>query len=89
MVGHSYFGRFLRQLLPFVLGAVLLYTLWRKDMGRDHTPRFSGLAELLAACSVGLVIGFYDGFLGPVRVAFLSSCWCAGWATTFKCLGGS
>ena len=33
---------FLRQLLPFVLGAVLIYTLWRKDMGRDHTPRFSG-----------------------------------------------
>lgn len=61
---------FLRQLLPFVLGAVLLYTLWRKDMGRDHTPRFSGRAELLAACSVGLVIGFYDGFFGPGTGSF-------------------
>lgn len=61
---------FLRQLLPFVLGAVLLYTLWNKDMGRDHTPRFSGQAELLAACSVGLVIGFYDGFFGPGTGSF-------------------
>ena len=61
---------FLRQLLPFVLGAVLLYTLWRKDMGRDHQPRFSGRAELLAVGSVGLVIGFYDGFFGPGTGSF-------------------
>ena len=61
---------FLRQLLPFVLGAVLLYTLWRKDMGRDHQPRFSGRAELLAVGSVGLVIGFYDGLFGPGTGSF-------------------
>jgi uncharacterized protein len=61
---------FLRQLLPLVLGAVLLYTLWRKDMGREHMPRFSGRAELLAACFVGLVIGFYDGFFGPGTGSF-------------------
>ena len=74
---------FLRQALPFVLMAVLGYTLMRKDMGREHTPRFEGRAELWATCAVGVAIGFYDGFLGPAPAASLCSCWCAGWATTF------
>jgi uncharacterized membrane protein YfcA len=61
---------FLRQLLPFVLLGVLLYTLARKDMGRVHAPRFSGRTEALAASAIGLVIGFYDGFFGPGTGSF-------------------
>ena len=61
---------FLRKALPFVLLAVLLYTLVKKDLGRHHTPRFSGTAETLAACSLGLVLGFYDGFFGPGTGSF-------------------
>jgi hypothetical protein len=61
---------FLRKLLPFVLVAVLVYTLARKDMGRHHTPRFQGRAEMWAASTVGLVIGFYDGFFGPGTGSF-------------------
>ncbi|MBU6224585.1 MAG: TSUP family transporter [Burkholderiales bacterium] len=61
---------FLRKLLPFVLGAVLLYTLWRKDMGRHHAPRLSGKAELIVIGAIGLVIGFYDGFFGPGTGSF-------------------
>ena len=61
---------FLRRLLPVVLVAVLFYTLIRKDMGRHHAPRFSGRAELLATCSIGLTIGFYDGFFGPGTGSF-------------------
>lgn len=61
---------FLRKLLPAVLLAVLLYTLARKDLGRHHAPRFSGRREWLAAGSVGLVIGFYDGFFGPGTGSF-------------------
>jgi uncharacterized membrane protein YfcA len=61
---------FLRQILPFVLLAVLLYTLKRKDMGREHAPRFSGHAELAATACIGLVIGFYDGFFGPGTGSF-------------------
>ncbi len=61
---------FLRQLLPFVLFAVLVYTLLRKDMGRHHQPRFEGRAELAAACTVGALIGFYDGFFGPGTGSF-------------------
>jgi uncharacterized membrane protein YfcA len=61
---------FLRRLLPVVLLLVLLYTLARKDMGRHHQPRYQGRAELLAACTVGTTIGFYDGFFGPGTGSF-------------------
>ena len=62
---------FLRKALPIVLAAVLLYTLVKKNLGRHHTPRFSGRAETAVACSIGLVLGFYDGFFGPGTGSFL------------------
>ena len=63
-------GGFLRKLLPFVLVAVLTYTLVKKDMGRHHTPRFTGHLETAVACCIGLVLGFYDGFFGPGTGSF-------------------
>ncbi|MDB5731337.1 MAG: putative sulfite exporter, TauE/SafE family [Variovorax sp.] len=64
-------GGFLRRVLPFVLLAVLAYTLARKDMGRHHVPRFAGRHETLAACAIGLLVGTYDGFFGPGTGSFL------------------
>jgi uncharacterized membrane protein YfcA len=61
---------FLRKLLPVILLAVLVYTLAKKDLGRHHTPRFAGRAELYVACAIGLGIGFYDGFFGPGTGSF-------------------
>ena len=60
----------MRKLLPLILLAVLIYTLARKDLGRIHAPRFAGRQELLAAGTVGLLIGFYDGFFGPGTGSF-------------------
>lgn len=62
---------FLRKLLPGVLLAVLAYTLVKKDLGRHHTPRLHGRTEVLAACTIGLFVGFYDGFFGPGTGSFL------------------
>ena len=62
---------FLRKVLPFVLLAVLAYTLVKKDLGRHHAPRFTGPAETAIACGIGLVLGFYDGFFGPGTGSFL------------------
>lgn len=64
-------GDFLRRALPFILLGVLAYTLARKDMGRHHVPRFAGRHETLAACAIGGLIGFYDGFFGPGTGSFL------------------
>jgi uncharacterized membrane protein YfcA len=62
--------QFLRKVLPVVLLAVLLYTLAKKELGQHHAPRFSGRAETWAACCIGLVLGFYDGFFGPGTGSF-------------------
>jgi len=61
----------LRKALPFVLLAVLLYTLAKKELGRVHAPQFDGRREQVLAASIGLVIGFYDGFFGPGTGSFL------------------
>ena len=60
----------LRKALPFVLVAVLAYTLARKDLGREHAPRLAGRTQALVACVIGAVIGFYDGFFGPGTGSF-------------------
>ncbi len=61
---------FLRKALPLVLLLVLIYTLAKKQLGRHHTPRFSGSREALVACGIGASIGFYDGFFGPGTGSF-------------------
>jgi uncharacterized protein len=61
---------FLRKVLPLVLVLVLIYTLVKKEMGRHHTPRFTGSREALVASAIGALIGFYDGFFGPGTGSF-------------------
>lgn len=60
----------LRRALPLVLAAVLAYTLWNRQMGRVHAPRFSGRREAAVTAAIGFVIGFYDGFFGPGTGSF-------------------
>jgi len=60
----------LRKALPLVLLAVLAHTLARKDLGREHSPRFTGRAEAAAAAGIALAVGFYDGFFGPGTGSF-------------------
>ncbi|MEI8170940.1 MAG: TSUP family transporter [Rhodoferax sp.] len=62
---------YLRKVLPGVLLAVLIYTLFKKELGRHHAPRFSGAKEAYLASAIGAVIGFYDGFFGPGTGSFL------------------
>jgi len=60
----------LKQALPLVLLAILVYTVARKDLGRQHAPRLAGALEARAAGLIGLAIGFYDGFFGPGTGSF-------------------
>ena len=62
---------YLRKVLPFVLLVVLVYTLFKKELGRNHTPQFAGAKEAWVAAGIGAVIGFYDGFFGPGTGSFL------------------
>lgn len=60
----------LRRALPLVLAAVLLYTLARKDLGRQHAPPARHGVQRALACGIGAVVGFYDGFFGPGAGSF-------------------
>ncbi len=58
----------LRQVIPWLLAAILLYTLLRPAIGmQDHPPRMheAGFFVLF-----GLGLGFYDGFFGPGTGSF-------------------
>lgn len=63
--------RLLKQALPLLLLGLLVYTLVRKDLGREHAPRLQGMPEVLAACAIGGGVGLYDGFFGPGTGSFL------------------
>ena len=55
----------LRQALPVLLLAVLIYTLKNKQLGHAHSPRFEGRTQTTAMAACAGVMGFYDGFFGP------------------------
>jgi uncharacterized membrane protein YfcA len=61
---------FLRKGLPFVLCAVLLYTLANKRLGQHHAPLTDARRERLLVSLIAAVIGFYDGFFGPGTGSF-------------------
>ena len=61
----------LRMALPWVLLALLAYTLKRKDLGQTHTPHWSARQERWILLLIGGCIGFYDGFFGPGTGSFL------------------
>ena len=63
-------SRFLRQLLPFVLLGVLLYTLARKKLGEVHAPRQPPGRAVAMGCAIGGLVGVYDGFFGPGTGSF-------------------
>jgi len=60
----------IRKALPFVLIAVALYTLKKKDFGQTHAPLLSGSKETLYAVLIGAGVGFYDGVFGPGTGSF-------------------
>jgi len=58
----------LRQFIPLLLVAIVLYTLLTPRLGyEDIHPR---LAPGSFYFSLGLILGFYDGFLGPGTGSF-------------------
>jgi uncharacterized membrane protein YfcA len=61
----------IRKALPFVLIAVAVYTLKKKDFGQTHAPTLSGRREMLYAMLIGGGVGFYDGVFGPGTGSFL------------------
>ena len=61
----------LRPLVVIMLIAVLLYSIFKKDWGREN--KYAGLSTkmLLLAGLVAFLLGFYDGFFGPGAGSFM------------------
>ena len=58
---------------PIVLVALVVvgtYVVLRPALGRETALRFAGHHHTLAAIGTGLVVGFYDGVLGPGTGSF-------------------
>jgi uncharacterized membrane protein YfcA len=62
---------FMKPVLLVVLSAVALYTFTRKEFGQHQEKTHSPRRLLLYAATISLVIGFYDGFIGPGAGSFL------------------
>jgi len=60
-----------RPLVPIMLAAVLVYVVWRKDLGSHHAPLVHSRASALLAAAILCAVGFYDGFFGPGTGSFL------------------
>jgi uncharacterized protein len=60
-----------RPLVPLMLGCVLIYVLWRKDLGGAQRMVRLTTLERAATTLLLAVIGFYDGFFGPGTGSFL------------------
>jgi uncharacterized membrane protein YfcA len=62
---------FMKPVLLFILIGVAVYTYLKKDFGQQEAKDHPPLKELWYAVAISLVIGFYDGFIGPGAGSFL------------------
>jgi uncharacterized protein len=62
---------FMKPVLLVVLTAVAIYTYSKKNFGQHDVKEHSSQKQLFLAAVISLVIGFYDGFIGPGAGSFL------------------
>ncbi|SJN42386.1 putative integral membrane protein [Microbacterium esteraromaticum] len=60
-----------KPIIVIALLAVALFTVFKPQLGAATRLRFSGHKHHIAAGAAGLVIGFYDGLIGPGTGTFL------------------
>ncbi len=54
-----------KPLLLVVIIVLAVYTFLKKDLGTVHELKYSGKTFLAVCATIGAVIGFYNGFIGP------------------------
>lgn len=60
-----------KPIIVVALLAVAVFTVFKPELGAATRLRFSGHKHHIAAGAAGLVIGFYDGLIGPGTGTFL------------------
>ena len=61
---------FMKPLLLVVLTFIAIYTFIKKDFGSHQAKEHSRKTQLAFAVVISMVIGFYDGFIGPGTGSF-------------------
>ena len=61
---------FMKPVLLVILVAVAIYTYTKKEFGQHEAKEHTVKQEFLFAILISLVIGFYDGFIGPGAGSF-------------------
>lgn len=64
-------NRFMKPVLLVILVAVAVYTLLNKNFGTQNSKPISRKQEWIRSVLISLVLGFYDGFIGPGAGSFL------------------
>src|SRR5829696_4870618 len=62
---------FMKPVLLVVLTAVAIYTYTKKDFGQKEEKEISSKKQFQLGVLISLLIGFYDGFIGPGAGSFL------------------
>ncbi len=62
---------FMKPLLLAILVALAIYTFLKKDFGQYKPVTISKKKQYRVAVLISLIIGFYDGFIGPGTGSFL------------------
>lgn len=61
----------IKPVIVLALIGVAVFTAARPQLGRASALKYTGRRHLFTALAIGLVIGFYDGILGPGTGTFL------------------
>ena len=64
-------NRFMKPIILIVLVFVAIYSFTKKNFGQQIHKELSQQKQLLFAVLISIVIGFYDGFIGPGAGSFL------------------
>ncbi|ORU00134.1 putative membrane protein YfcA [Anaerovibrio sp. JC8] len=64
-------SEFLRPLIIVMLVLVFLYTVFKKDWGKDSKPQELTTKKLIICLIMAFSLGFYDGFFGPGTGSFI------------------
>jgi uncharacterized protein len=62
---------FMKPVLFVVLIGIAIYTFKKKDFGQHKDKQLSINKQLVYAIIISMLIGFYDGFIGPGTGSFL------------------
>jgi hypothetical protein len=61
---------FMKPLLLVILSMLLLYTYAKKNFGQHTDKSHSMTQQILYAVIISIIVGFYDGFIGPGTGSF-------------------